>query len=106
MMKIESVTVKALRISETRGLDPVLVILQDVEPGKGRLIVECFGEALSLFWGAMGEENTIAQFIAKAPHEYIADKLTAGKRLPKRQLEYIRRIALAVQAAVILEESK
>jgi hypothetical protein len=99
-VKIESATVKALRITEFPGLDPVMIILQDVASGKGRLIIECYGEAWALFWGAMGEENTIGQFIAKAPQEYIAEKLTAGLRLPARKQAYVRRIALAVQAAI------
>ena len=85
------------------GLDPILVLLQDFELGKGRLIVECFGSAWSIYWGGMGEK-TLRQFIVGADTNYIAGKLWPVKqRRTKRDMAYLERIVGAVRTALAQE---
>lgn len=73
-MNIEISTVKKLRIGDLMGepykLDPVSVILEDHEPGRGRLILECAGESWSAWWGAMSG-RTVAQFVCDCGADYV-----------------------------------
>lgn len=73
-MNIEITTVKKLRIGDLMGepykLDPVSVILEDYEPGRGRIIVECAGESWSAWWGAMSG-RAVAQFVCDCGADYI-----------------------------------
>ncbi len=77
-MKIETTQVTKLLISdlmaEPQKLDPVTVILEDHAPGKGRIIIECYGKSWSSYWGAMGKE-TIAQFFATCSADYLIGNL-------------------------------
>ncbi len=43
-MRIEQSTVTKLTLTEIDGLDPVTVILENHAPGKGKIIIECYGE--------------------------------------------------------------
>lgn len=73
-MNIEITTVKKLLISDLMGepykIDPVSVILEDYEPGRGRIIIECAGESWSSWWGAMSG-RTVAQFFCDCSDDYI-----------------------------------
>lgn len=102
-MRVEPVTnVKAFVIYEGPRLDPVTVILQDYGVGAGRLIVECYGEAWSTYWGGMGNKR-IDGFIRTCSTDYIANRLwpSSRKRLKKDpQYAYLTRVVDAVQAAM------
>ncbi len=77
-MKVESTQVTKLLISDLMGephkLDPVTVILEDYAPGKGRIIIECYGKSWSSYWGAMGKES-IAQFFSTCSADYLIGNL-------------------------------
>lgn len=80
------------------SLDPITVVLQDLAPEKGRLIVECYGRAWSAFWGAMGDRS-LAEFIASCDADYIQTKLSP-ERLKKADAEYLGRISVVVRDAI------
>ena len=73
-MKIERGTVTIIRITEVYGLDPIRVTLDDIAPGKGRINIECWGEAWASYWGGMGAK-TIARFFAGCDNEYLIGNL-------------------------------
>lgn len=73
-MKIERGTVTIIRITDVSGLDPIRVTLDDIAPGKGRINIECRGEAWASFWGGMGNQS-IAQFFAGCHNEYLIGNL-------------------------------
>ncbi len=52
-MKIETSTVTKLTITEVARLDPITVILEDIEPRKGKIIIECYGKSWSSYWGGL-----------------------------------------------------
>lgn len=56
------------------------VVLQDYEPGKGKLILsdDDRDHNVSYYWGAMGEGYDLSKFIQKASTGYLVGKL--GKR--------------------------
>lgn len=44
-MKVEKSDVLAFTISDVERLDPVRVMIENYEPGKGRITITCFGKA-------------------------------------------------------------
>ena len=48
-MKLETSTVTKLQLTELNNLDPISVILENYEPGKGKIIIECCGKSWSSF---------------------------------------------------------
>jgi len=79
-MRVELSTVKKLKLTELHSpskfrLDPVTVILEDFGPGRGKIIIECFGESWSSFWPAMGQRD-IATFFCRCDEHYIAKNLS------------------------------
>lgn len=105
-MKIETTTLQALTLRDVPGLDPVTAILRDLAPGKGQLIVECYGKAWSAFWGAMGAE-TVSQFVRTASPGYVENCLINGPRgsmlriQERHQMAYLTRIVEALRSALL-----
>lgn len=100
-MRIEhSERVKAFTIFDAPKLDPVTVVLQDVGPGCGRLVIECYGSAWSGYWGAMGD-RPLLEFLVSCHHEYIAGRMRPTDRKMKKSEEaYLLRILDAVHSAL------
>jgi hypothetical protein len=88
------------RIYDAAKLDPILVVMQDLGPGVGRLLVECYGDAWSGYWGAMGERS-IEQFVLSCSADYIGGKMLGAQHKRSKQSElYVRRVVEAVQTAL------
>lgn len=100
-MKVQEFSGKILRIEEAEGLDPIHVFIQDVAPGKGRIILECYGQAWSAFWPAMGNWG-VAEFFENAGSEYLLGCLLPPlrPRAEKRYESYLLKIIEAVQKAL------
>ena len=96
-MKIETSTVMSLKISEVERLDLINVFLEDMNKGKGRIIVECYGKVWTMYWGAMGD-RTIKQFFIEAPIEYIVEKF--DPLVKGYKLKYLMRIVETVKDAL------
>lgn len=77
MMKVETGTVTILRISEVPHLDPIRVILDNGELGKGRITIECYSKAWSSYWGAMGDRS-VEQFFVDCDNGYLIRNLSEG----------------------------
>lgn len=100
MLIDNSAKTEAFTIFDAPKLDPVTVVLQDLGPGNGRLIVECYGLAWSAYWGAMGDRN-VRQFVTECGADYIVSKIApSDRRLRKSDEAYLTRIVEATQAAL------
>jgi hypothetical protein len=98
--RVETCAVEALRIFDAPKLDPIFVVLHDMGGGRGRLLIDCWGEAWAAYWGAMGE-RTLRQFITGCDTDYIANRLWPDRRRrTKREYEYLTRIVCVVQDAL------
>lgn len=75
IMQIIEESIRRLTISMVPGLDPIRVALEDIQPGKGRINIECFGKSWASFWGAMGN-RTIADFFTDCNVSYLAGNLS------------------------------
>ncbi|MES1987006.1 MAG: hypothetical protein V4440_03080, partial [Pseudomonadota bacterium] len=65
------------KITDLFALDPISVIMEDIEPGKGKITIECYGESWTSYWGSMGEGKTIAKFFCSCDEHYLAGKLSS-----------------------------
>jgi hypothetical protein len=77
-MNAEITAVQKLTLRDLQAdfqLDSVTVILEDFELGKGKIIIECYGDSWSACWGAMGGKN-VATFFCSCDEHYIAKKLS------------------------------
>ncbi len=86
------------RIEDAPGLDPVTVYVENYEPGKGRMVVTCYASAWTAFWGAMGADTTLEQFVASCSPEYVADNMVWGADTKKSTKGYADKVAAAVVA--------
>lgn len=69
-MKVEKSDVLAFTISDVERLDPVRVMIENYEPGKGRITITCFGKAWTGSWFAMGGD-TVQAFIKRVSNDYL-----------------------------------
>jgi len=74
-MKVELSTTQKLTIKGADRLDPVTVFLEDLELGKGKITIECYGKSWSAYWGGMGSRN-IAQFFKSCDECYLSSNLS------------------------------
>jgi len=73
-MKIETSQVTRLRLTELDGLDSVTVMLENFEPGKGKIHIECYGESWSSFWPGMSGDS-VEVFFCRCNESYLAGNL-------------------------------
>lgn len=76
-------------IPASAGLDPIRVVAIDHEPGKGTLIVQCYNQAWTCYFGAMSG-RTLMQFIARVDRDYLGGAFGCGNK------HYLANIAEAV----------
>lgn len=103
-MNITHSTVGMMLITDVPSLDPIRVVTEDYEPGKGRIIIACYSRAWVGYWGGMGN-RTIKQFFASEHHDYLMGNLTYGIVEPRTkegrtaETRYLQRLIQAVQQA-------
>jgi len=76
-MKIVKSTVIKIKATELQDLDPVTLYIENIEPSKGKIVIECFGKSWSAYWGGMGEMS-IEEFVATSGNDYIVGNLLQG----------------------------
>ena len=100
-MRVATKNVEMLVIDELPRLDPVRVVLENFEPGKGRIIIVCYDAAWVGYWGAMGG-RTVQDFFVSCDAGYLASNLQSPPSLSraKQHETYLVRIIAAVQEAL------
>ncbi len=73
-MEIEQSKVTKLKLTQVDNLDPITVFVDDIEKGKGKITIECWGKSWSAYWGGMGAQN-IAEFWQSTSVDYLANCL-------------------------------
>lgn len=82
-MKIEDTFVRQIKITEVEGLDPVRVMIEEYDRGQAKVIIECYGQSWSSFWGSMG--GNLKEFFTRTNVGYLANCFDRG--LANRDLE-------------------
>jgi hypothetical protein len=77
-MEIESIEVTQIKLTKLKALDPIQVTLDDIEKGKGRIIITCYGSAWTSYWGGMSD-RTISEFFCDCDEHYLANNLSSIK---------------------------
>jgi len=77
-MRIETGTVRRIKIYDAPGLDLISVTLEDFDAGQGKISIDAWGTAWSAYWGAMGKQHTISSFFQKCSTGYLIGKLSTG----------------------------
>lgn len=67
---VEKINALSFIITGAERLDPVRVVIENYEPGKGRITVTCYGQAWTGAWFAMGGD-TVQAFIKRVSNEYL-----------------------------------
>ena len=74
-MKISKSQVTKIVLTELDQLDPVTFITESLGHERGKLTIDCYGEAWTAYWGSMGCDFVEA-FIRDASVDYLTNKLT------------------------------
>lgn len=80
-MKVTETKVQSFEITEVERLDPIRVMAENYEPGRGRITITCYGKAWTSFWPAMGGD-TVQQFFIRVSNGYLI-----GNFAPQMQSE-------------------
>lgn len=69
-MKVTETKVQSLEITEVERLDPIRVMAENYEPGRGLITITCYGKAWTAFWPGMGGD-TVQQFFIRVSNDYL-----------------------------------
>lgn len=83
-MNLRRATIEKLVFTDIPSLDPITVMLDDVDVGRGSITICCFGDAWTAYFGAMGPER-IVEFFCSAEADYLAGKLSSA---PRQEVDY------------------
>lgn len=102
MTTVTNTQVRMMTIDGVPGLDPIRVVFQNIAPGKGRVIIACFADAWSAYWGAMGEKYSVERFFVGQGADYLKDSLIEGRseRLGYYQQKHLMKVITEVQRAL------
>lgn len=76
-MEIKRTTVEKIRIEDINAshrLDPVEVIIENYGEGAGKILISCWGESWTGYWGSMG--GTIEEFFQRVSNDYLINKMS------------------------------
>lgn len=102
----QGISVDYFIINDLERLDPIIVVIKD-DNRKGKVIVECFGESWSTYFGSIGD-RTLNDFISSLDMCYLANRLISNTFHNPTRLEaiYVNRIAQAVIDACKLRKGE
>lgn len=109
----EPLTVSALLVVPPRD-DSITVVMHDIAPCRGKLVLESASAAWSCCWGAMGDQEsplTVREFVMTMPPDYVANCLIRGARghmlarWQERMPHHLARMVEYVQQALRDEKS-
>lgn len=76
---VEKMNVLAFTVTGAERLDPVRVMIENYEPGKGRITITCYGTAWAGGWYAMGGDS-VQEFIKRVSNDYLIGCLSPQLR--------------------------
>src|SRR5690606_2139486 len=83
-MNLRRTTIEKLVFTDIPSLDPVTVMIDDIDVGRGSITICCYGEAWTAYVGAMGNQR-IVEFFCGADADYLAGKLSS---MPRAEIDY------------------
>lgn len=77
---VEKMDVLAYTVTGAERLDPVRLMIENYEPGKGRITITCYGKAWTGAWFAMGGDS-VQEFIKRVSNEYLIGYFDPGLQI-------------------------
>lgn len=74
----EQAVIEEKNVSKFR-VDHVDVFLDDIGPGQGKITISSYDRNYSAWWGAMGKDTTLRQFISNINSDYFANNLMGSR---------------------------
>lgn len=92
---------------KTHRLDPVRIICENFEPGKGRIILVCYDTAWVGYWGNMSD-RTVEKFFIDCDADYLASNLGCSGHLQSgpEHRAYLQRVIRAAQETLRARQPK
>ena len=91
---------RVIVIPAQAGLDPITVCVFDYQPGRGKIIIECFSDAWCAFFNGMGGVD-VREFIGRVDADYLANRMRGSMESKgANRMRYLRRVAQAVIIAM------
>lgn len=88
----------------TKNLDPVIIYLDDMANGRGRMTLVCFTRSWTSYWGAMGQRG-VMDFVMSASADYLANSLCTRLPMPAKaradEEKYVMRIVTHVKEFLV-----
>ncbi|MEI9534873.1 hypothetical protein [Moellerella wisconsensis] len=76
-MKVTETKVLSLEISELRNFDPIRIVTENYELGRGRITITCEGKAWTSAWFAMSDRS-IKQFFCDCGNDYLIHNMAGN----------------------------
>ena len=76
-MKIETVQLTEITISELERIDGISVITKDYKPGVGEITIKSYNKIWNAYWGAMSGK-TVSQFFRSCDNDYLIKNMAGG----------------------------
>lgn len=86
-MKVEKSEVTKITIKDVDGLDPVSLLIEEFDRGQAKVMIECYGESWSSYWGSMGGDAV--DFFTRTNVEYLVNCFERGIRQDTDELDTI-----------------
>lgn len=78
-IKVDKINVLSFIVTGAARLDPVRVMIENIEPGRGLITITCFGKSWNAGWGSMGG-GTVQDFIKRVSNDYLIGCLSPQLR--------------------------
>jgi hypothetical protein len=105
-MKLTTTTSKSFSITEVENLDRINVFVTMDGEGSGRIVIHCWDQCWTGYWGAMG--GSMSDFWLRVSAGYLVNaiqsKIITSQSVKKREDAYLRRVIEAVQEAFKLHK--
>jgi hypothetical protein len=77
-MEIEVSTATKVVVSKVPDLDPIAIYLEDYGEGRGKVVITCFSESWTYYWGSMG--GALLDFLGRCSNDYLVRKFLGGRK--------------------------
>lgn len=82
-MKIARNTIRRLQITDLPRMDDIDLLMEDLGPRRGSVILKCGSLSWTASWGGMPNDDDIESFVRTAPVDYLVKNLsTCQQQVP------------------------
>jgi hypothetical protein len=87
-------------IYDAPSLDPIIVILRDPRPGVAQIVIACFSDAWTAYWGNTGHRTARDMLLTCSVDYLLGCFWPKNERRTESREQYLERIIEAITKAV------